>query len=147
MLAPSDSHRSSSVTNLSRSVSLSILDENGTDVGIETTADRPIELFLPRDPSISVSPMVLQDVLSTDQPIHNQHFYLHYVNVTAELARSIHLEIAPVNPALAYLFIYAFDRLPQLNSTISQIDGWTLFCPASNVKSGVLSHRNTRIHS
>ena len=128
-------------------MSLSILDDNGSDVDIETTADRPIELFLPRDPSLRVSPMVLQDVLSTAQPIHNQHFYLHYVNITAALARSIHVEIAPDNPALAFLFIYAFDRLPQLNASISQIDGWTRFCPSSRVKSRLLFPSNTHVHS
>ena len=29
---------------------------------------------------------------------------------------------------LSYLFIYKFDQLPQLNSSIHLIDGWTIFC-------------------
>jgi hypothetical protein len=34
---------------------------------------------------------------------------------------------------LAYLFIYKFDSSPQLNSSINLIDGWSLFCPSSQL--------------
>jgi hypothetical protein len=56
---------------------------------------------------------------------HNQLFNLHYINITTILTISVHFEIRPLNTTLAYLFIYKFDQIPQLN----QSDGWTLFCP------------------
>jgi len=31
-----------------------------------------------------------------------------------------------LNFNISYLFIYKFDRIPQLNSSINQIDGWTI---------------------
>ncbi|CAF4448237.1 unnamed protein product, partial [Adineta steineri] len=60
---------------------------------------------------------------------HNQLFDLHYLNITSSLSISVHFEFQPLNTSLAYLFIYKFDQLPQLNTSINNIDGWTLFCP------------------
>ena len=58
-------------------------------------------------------------------------FNLHYVNLNYSLPVSLHFQIRPLNTTVAYLFIYKFDNLPLLNSSIQQIDGWTLFCPQS----------------
>ena len=44
---------------------------------------------------------------------------------------SVHLELRPLFSNLSYLLIYRFDRSPVLNTSLQQIDGWSLFCPAS----------------
>jgi hypothetical protein len=124
-LASADQSGSSN-TNLSRSISLSILDQNGNDVSIETN----FELIIPRDPNLIIPDMILQNVISTNFTFYNQLFYLHYVNITSILTISVHIEIHSLNPNIGYLFIYKFDSSPQLNSSINQIDGWTLFCPS-----------------
>ncbi len=118
-------------TNLSRSISFSILDRNGNDVSIETNLTHPIELIIPRDPKVILPDMILQDVISTNFTLHNQLFNLNYVNITSILSISVHFEIHPLDPNIGYLFIYKFDSSPQLNSTINQIDGWILLCPSS----------------
>jgi hypothetical protein len=75
--------------------------------------------------------MILQDVISIDSISHNQLFHLNYVDIKSTVTISVHLEIHPLNTSLAYLFIYKFDSSPVLNSSVKQIDGWTLFCPAN----------------
>jgi hypothetical protein len=116
-------------TNLSTSISLTIVDQNQTEVSIQTTLDNPIEIIIPRDRNLVIPPMILQNMTST--PPHNQTFDLHYVNITSTLPISVHFQIDPLNTTLSYLFIYKFDKLPILNSSIQQIDGWILFCPWS----------------
>ena len=118
-------------TNLSRSISLSILDQNGNELSVQTNVSHPIEIIIPRDPNIIIPQMILQNVTSMNSTPHNQLFHLHYLNIIADLPISVHFEIQPLNTSLAYLFIYKFDQIPQLNSSINQIDGWTLLCPAS----------------
>ena len=134
-LAVADRLNSQSHTNLSRSISLTIFHQNGDAVLIETNVTQPIELIIPRDPNLVVPPMTLQDVLSTNSTTHNQLFRLHYINITNPLSSSVHFEIHPLDMNMAYLFIYKYDSPPQLNSSIHQIDGWTLFCPASEILS------------
>jgi len=123
-LASADQSNSQSNTNLSRSISFSILDQNGNEVLIETNSTNPIELIIPRDPNLIIPSMILQNVTSTP---HYQLFNLHYVNITSTLPISVHLEIHPLDATIGYLLIYKFDGIPQLN----QSDGWTLFCPSS----------------
>jgi hypothetical protein len=123
-LASADQSNSQSNTNLSRSISFSILDQNGNEVLIETNSSNPIELIIPRDPNLIISSMILQNVTSTP---HYQLFNLHYVNITSTLPISVHLEIHPLDATIGYLLIYKFDGIPQSN----QSDGWTLFCPSS----------------
>lgn len=111
-----------SYTNLSRSLSFSILDKNVNE--IETN---PMEFFVHRDPNIIIPEMFLQNVtFNTDK---NSLFHYHRVNLTqninSNLTFSIHFEMHPLNRNLSYLFIYKFDDQPQLNS----MDNWTLFCP------------------
>jgi hypothetical protein len=61
--------------------------------------------------------MILQNVTSSlNSTPHNQLFHFSYVNITSILPISVHLEIHSLNSNLAYLFIYQFDQLPQLNS-------------------------------
>lgn len=130
-LASVDMLRSHSITNLSRLVSISLVNPNGDEMLIQKVFDSSIELFIPRDPNWMSPAMSLQDVISASAIRHNQLFNLHYVNITNSLSISVHLEIRPLNISLGYLLIYKFDAMPQLNSSISQIDGWSLFCPSS----------------
>jgi hypothetical protein len=123
-LASADQSKSTSNTNLSRSISFSILDQNGNEVSIETNSTNPIELIIPRDPNLMISSMILQNVTSTP---HQQLFNFHYVNITSTLPISVHFEIHPLDATIGYFLIYKFDGTPQLN----QMDGWTLFCPSS----------------
>ncbi len=125
-LAPGD-NRDSSYTNLSRLFSLSILDENGIDININTNMNNSIEFFIPRDPNFIIPSMFLQNVLSMNKK--NFLFNLHLINLTQNnpnLTFSVHLEMQPMNLNLSYLLIYKFNDRPQLNS----MDGWKVFCSA-----------------
>jgi hypothetical protein len=118
-------------TNLSRSISLSLFDHNGNEMSIQTNLDHPIELMIPRDPNLEIPSMILQNVTSLNSTPHNLLFNLDFINITNPLAISVHFEIHTLNISLGYLFIYKFDNSPILNSSVNQIDGWTLFCPSS----------------
>ncbi|UJR18997.1 hypothetical protein I4U23_022127 [Adineta vaga] len=130
-LAPFGNSKTTPNTNLSRSISFSILDDNQSEISIRTITNRSIEIIIPRDPNRIIPTMVLRNVTTTisNSTPHRLIFDLHYLNLTKLLPISIHWEIQPLNTSLAYLFIYRFDQIPQLNSSIKQIDGWTLFCP------------------
>jgi hypothetical protein len=135
-LAAAGQSQSQPNTNLSTSVLLSILDRNGNDASIHASVDQPIELIIPRDANLIVSSMDLQNVTSNSIVPHNQLFNLHFVNITQSqsintFTVSLHFEMHPLNTSLVYLLIYRFDGAPQLNSSIKQIDGWSLLCPSS----------------
>jgi hypothetical protein len=108
-LASADMLRSHSITNLSRLVSISILNQNGDEMSIREVFDSPIELFIPRDPNWIVPSMMLQEVILANAIRHNQLFNLHYVNITSTVSISVHLEMQPVNMSFGYLLIYKFD--------------------------------------
>ena len=121
-------------TNLSRSISFSLYDHNQNEISIQTNLNHSIELIIPRDPNLIIPSMNYQNVTSFNStPPHNQLFNLHYINITSNLSISIHFEIHVLNKSLGYLFIYKFDSSPQLNSSINQIDGWSIFCPSSEL--------------
>lgn len=122
---------SQSNTNLSRSISLSLFDRNGNEIPIRTNLGQSIELIIPRDPNLVVPSMTLQNVTSLNSTPHHLLFNLHFVNITNSLSVSVHFEIQPLNTNIGYLFIYKFDSSPILNSSVNQIDGWTLLCPSS----------------
>ncbi|UJR09103.1 hypothetical protein I4U23_013350 [Adineta vaga] len=119
-------------TNLSRSVALTFVDNNGNEIPFSTNRSTPIKVIIPRDPSIIISSMYLQNVTTSMNKTTSNHvlFHLHYINITSSLSISVHLEIRSLNESLGYLFIYKFDQTPQLNSSIKSIDGWTIFCPS-----------------
>ena len=125
-----NSKSSSSNTNLSTSISLTLIDRYGNEVSFQTNDDHPIEITIPRDPNLNIPLWILQNTTSSPSP-HNQLFNLHYINITSTRNISVHWEIRPLNITLAYLFIYKFDSAPQLNTSINLIDGWTLLCPSS----------------
>ena len=120
-------------TNLSRSISLSILDQYNNEISIQTNENQSIEIIIPRDPNLIIPSMILQNVTSMNTKPHNQTFNLQYVIIPSGLRVSIHFEIHPLNTNVAYLFIYEFDQSPRLNSSVNQIDGWTLLCPSSKI--------------
>jgi len=121
-------------TNVSRSISFSLFDSDGNEISL----DYPIEILIPRDPNRILPPMILQNVTSIP---HQQLFNFHYVNITTILSISVHIEIEPLNSSVAYLLIYKFDKIPQLN----EIDGWTVFCP-STFHNYFLDNEQTRNH-
>jgi hypothetical protein len=141
-LASAGNNRSSSSssanTNLSTTIALSLIDEHGNDIDIQTASQQPIELIIPRDPNIIVPSFTRQN-LSLSQ--HNQSFHPHFVNLTrsSNLTVAFHLQLRPLPqststaPSPAYWLIYRFDMAPQLNSTIQLIDGWTLLCSNSSI--------------
>jgi len=80
-------------TNLSRSLSISILDEKGNEVPFETNSDS-IEFFIPRDPNLRIPRMILT----------NETF--HFVNLTTDL------------PNFSYRFVYKFDKQSSFTNSI-----------------------------
>ena len=72
--------QSQSATNLSRAISLSILDLNGKEISIKTNSTNPFEIIIPRDPNVHISDMILQDVLSTSQ---DQFFNIRQIDITS----------------------------------------------------------------
>jgi hypothetical protein len=110
-------------------MSLTILDNNLREIPIETHADQPIELRIPRDSTMIVPAMILQNVTSSNFTFHQQFFHFHYVNLTNDLPLSVHLDIAPLNALVSYLLISRHDGIPQWPDLIH---GWTCFSPSSN---------------
>jgi hypothetical protein len=132
-LASAGASQSQANTNLSTTLSLSVLDQNGNNVPIRASIDHPFQFIIPRDINMIVSPMALQNV-TTINDNHNQIFNLHFVNITQSTSNvtvSLHFEMHPLNTSLGYLLIYRFDNSPQLSSSINQTDGWSLLCPLS----------------
>ncbi|CAF3897839.1 unnamed protein product [Rotaria sordida] len=146
MMEPLASFGNFSHTNLSTSISLSILDHNGNEISIRTDEEHPIEIIIPRDPNLIIPSMILQNVTSMNSTLHNQLFFYHYVNISSILPISVHFEIQPLDTNLAYLLIYKFDQFHLLNSSINQIDGWTLLCPWSNLYTYFIDNQRTTGH-
>lgn len=120
------------MTNYSRSISLSILNEHE----IETSFSTPIEFVIPRDRNFEIPPMIFENSTS---------FRLYYLNITKDLPISIHFEIQPSNSNSSYFLIYRFDQLPIYNSSMKHIDGWTLFNRTSNF-TYMIDNQQTRGH-
>ena len=137
-MAPSDPSQLKSNTNLSRSISLTILDRQSREIPVQSSANDRIELVIPRDPYLVVPPMALQNVTPSNQSAHRQIYNLHFINLTRSkwnenrtVALLIELGFLDVN--IGYFVIYRFDQSPQLNSSINQIDGWRFLCPSSEL--------------
>ena len=130
-LEPLASFGSSLSTHLSRSISLTWMDQQGNELSLRTDLDHPFEIIIPRDPLLIIPPMSLQNV--TD----HQGFYFHSAHLSP--MSSIHVEMHPSNINLSFAFIYRFDRIPVWNTSLTQIDGWTIFSPSSNYTAVSLS--------
>ena len=136
-LASYGKSRSASITNLSTSLSLSILDENGKEIPLRTSLSQPIEILIPRDPDLIIPPRTLHNVTATP---HNQSFNFHHLNITSALPISVHFEIEPLGANLSYLFIYRFDQFPLFNTSIQSFDGWTLLCPRNLTNESIYTY-------
>lgn len=123
-------------TNLSTSVSLTFVNENGTEIPFNVNATEPIELFIPRDPNTAVS-LLKWERKTSPRNGSNRTMHIHFLNLSREndLNISVHLEIRPLNPQTAYWLIYRFDDPPQMNSTSNLTDGGALLCPSSKILS------------
>jgi hypothetical protein len=114
-----------SYTNLSRSLSVSIVNQNGNEMSIKT--NNSIKLIIPRDPNGNVPKMILQNVTNHNQSFYFQLIHLKDLKLNKNLSISIHFQIEPLNLSLAYLFVYQFDKTIQSN----QFDHLQVFCPSS----------------
>ena len=132
-LAPAGASYLQANTNLSNTVSLSLLDKDGNEVRMNASVDEPIMFFIPRDSSLILPVMELQNVTlkNTEQAFHLNVISLSQFVINSNLTVSLHFEIRPSEKDLSYLFIYKFDGTPQLNSLKNDIDDWYLFCPKS----------------
>jgi hypothetical protein len=45
-----------------------------------------------------------------------------------------------LDDTLGYMLIYRFDDIPQLNSSINQIDGWSILCPQNRRSDNLLTY-------
>ena len=116
-------------TNLSRMISLSILDSNGNSIDVKTSRNNPFIIFIPHDRSIQHPSMSLQNVtMMTNLSLFNYHF----LSLISKQNQSIHLEFESLNETLSYLFVYRFDFLPIYNRSHQLIDGSFLFCSTIN---------------
>ena len=122
-------------TNLSTSIFLTLVNENGTDILFHVNGTEPIELLIPRDPNSIVS--LLNWERKTTQNGSNRTMHMHFLNLArkADLEISVHLEIRPLVPSTAYWLVFRFDDPPQINSTSNLTDGWSLLCPFRQTRS------------
>ena len=122
--------------NLSRTISLSFVDKQGNEIPLRTRVDQPVEMIIPRDPSFHLPPM-------SNDSLHQRLFDLHSIDFTQTSSPfALHLEVHPLSVNLSYLMIYRFDLAlaPLLNSSLSQIDGWSLFCPSMTTNESIYTH-------
>ena len=85
-----------------------------------TTDRNPIEIFIPRDPSLLIPPMILNNVTLIDD---HRLFHFHLININQlstnkHFSLSLHFQIRPININISYLFIYKFD-IPFMLDTVS----------------------------
>jgi hypothetical protein len=120
---------------MSRSVSLSLFDADGTTLSVNNLSS-PIKITIPRDSNLILPPMTLENI--TGQTVsttanNNRQFSLYYVNVTSpspSLTLSATFEFKSDNAALGFMVIFRFDAIPILNSSMNQTNGYQVFCPA-----------------
>ena len=124
-LSLNDDYRIPSITNFSRSVSFSIVDENGNNIRIKTDLLNPIKIIIPRDPNLIIPKMFLQNVTQKNILFNYHKIDLQELNFSSYL---IHFEFNSLDKNLSYLLIYQFDSLPELTNSVSNIQNWTLFC-------------------
>ena len=116
-------------TNLSRMVSLSILDSNGEAMEVKARREDPFVFFIPHDQSVLIPSMVRQNVTTMT---NLSSFNYHFVSLVSQENRSIHVEFQSLDANLSYMFVYRFDLLPIYNRTHQLIDGSFLFCSSNN---------------
>ncbi|CAF1674871.1 unnamed protein product, partial [Adineta ricciae] len=130
--------------NMSRTFSLTILDQYGNELPVRTNFTHPFEFRIPRDSIITIPQKTLQNVTSFNSLPHHLLFNLHYVDLiqAKNLSVSVHIEIHSLDASLGYLFVYKFDDSPRLESSI---DGWTFFCASSRKYSYIQNRREMNV--
>ncbi|UJR07283.1 hypothetical protein I4U23_011571 [Adineta vaga] len=133
LASPGYDHQFPAFTNLSRSFSLSILHENGTELNINTNLTNPIQFFIPRDPQMIISSALVQNSTLINEKKESSlpfYYYLFHLQQTnPNLTFAIHLEIHPSIANISYLLTYQFDSL---KPSLPLSDHWVLVCPSSN---------------
>jgi hypothetical protein len=122
-LAPAG--RSRSNTNYSRSVSFTIFDQSLNEIPVKTNSNKSIQIIIPRDPNLTIPPMILQNV--TNKTSYMKLIDLKQNQPNENLTVSIHFQFHPSNTNLSYLFFYQFDQL-------SRTHGTNLFCPLNMIQ-------------
>ncbi|CAF3978323.1 unnamed protein product [Rotaria sp. Silwood2] len=136
------SHKSESITNMSRSLSVTLINNLGQEIPVQAI-NNTVELIIPRDPNLIFPSMILQNTASTSLSgnlTNNQQFNLHFINTTlstSNISKSVHFEMLSEDQTRGYMIIYRFDAVPQLNSSINRTDGWSLFCPSNLNNDGI----------
>ena len=116
---------------LSQTISLSLLDEEGNTIQAQTPVDQTVEMIIPRDPSFRLPPMSLQNVTSIKNDSFDRClFNLHWIDFISDV---IVCSSCRSSSSVEQSFLFDdFDRSPILNSSLSHIDDWSLFCPSVN---------------
>jgi hypothetical protein len=118
-------------------VSLTLVDADGNELPV--SSDDHFRLWIPRDPLAQLPPMSLQRVThnQSNTTAHQLQFNYHHFSLESRSRTnvSMHVEMQPMNTtttaSIGYLLIYRFDVAPRLNSSMREIDGWSLLCPSS----------------
>lgn len=93
--------------------------------------NQSIEILILHDPNIIVPEITLQNVAALNLTSNNQFFSFHYINMHKNFSISTHFEPRPSTIILAYLLVYRFDGVSQVN----QYTGQTCFWPLSKTSS------------
>jgi hypothetical protein len=132
-LAPADDV--SSITNLSTSVSLAVLDRDGQEMNLTSASGGvPFEFIIPRDPNAPVASMVVQNVtMLSDDHRHALLYQLYHVSLNQSNGWpvSVHIDVRPLNVSVSYVVVYRFDGAPQVNRSMQVVDGWMMLCGSS----------------
>lgn len=133
-LAPFGQNGMSMTTNLSRSMSLSLLDSNGTELKIRTTRNDPFVLFIPHDRTFVIPPMFIQNVTTLSSSSSPVWFHSHFIRLNRQLNQSVHFEIQPMNENVSYVFLYRFDHSSlMIDGSRQLIDGYTYLCASGQI--------------
>lgn len=124
-MAVADQSGSSSLTNASRSTSITLFDEY---FQVLKPQDYQIEFFISRDPSLILPDFELHNVTGNDEIFH--YHLVNFNHLVPRLIYSIHFEMFPVDTSLSYLLIYKFNAKKMFTRADSS-DGWTVFCSSS----------------
>jgi len=121
--------KNESFIGFSYGISLSFLDQYGNEITVKN-AIQPIQMYIPRDPSLYNNEYLLVNVssnlnISNDSQILPNAIFIYATNA------SIHIQIQPNNTNIGYLILLKFDSSPILTSTKMSYDFWTLLCPNS----------------
>ena len=129
-LAVADQSSEVTYTNLSRMVSLTLFNENNTEIPIETS-DQFIEILIPRGSAVEnlLSEWETQSIENSSNHSFNYHFM--DISHSKHLEISLHFEMKPLNASKkpSYLLVYQFDTT--ILSDRIDGDGIVMLCKGS----------------